>query len=278
MPASEKFRQHAVAYSEPETGTSRFHIHTISQKTGKHQLGTVADSVDGAVLDDKTLVRSQESLEGRNDPAQVRLVARIVHGPLRIEDIVQGDHLLRLVHGTAANTSQLLHVSSHTKKKTQVHAKSTNIGSSLAADPENTQVAVIVKLNELALVNGSDTQLTLDGRDQGRTLEQSTSKGLECASELRLAARQLVVEADDANVFLSGTLLRFDETGGTVNADNQASSDLGIEGTTVSSLLRTISNKKNGELARAKIGCQSKKGFLILTFDKWPCMHQSIPS
>jgi len=110
-------------------------------------------------------------------------------------------------------------------------------GTSLAADPEDTEVAVVVELDDLALVDGTDTQLALDGRDQGRTLEESTSEGLESAGELGGATRQLVVEADDSNIFLSGALLGFDEASGTVNAHNQASCDLGIEGTAVTGLL-----------------------------------------
>ena len=136
---------------------------TISKETGKHQLGTVADSIDGAVLHNETLVRRQERLEGRNDPAQVRLVAGVVHGPLGIENIVQGNQVLGLVHGTRSHTSQLLHVSSNTEEQTQVHTQSSDIGTSLAADPEHAQASVIVKLDELALVDGSDTQLALDG-------------------------------------------------------------------------------------------------------------------
>lgn len=210
--------------------------HTIAEETGKHELSTVADGVDSAVLDDKTLVRNEKSLERRDDLAEVGLVAGVVHGPLSIQNIVQSNQLLGLVHGTGAHTTQLLHVGTDTEQQTQVHTQGTDISTSLAADPENTEVAVVVELDELALVDGSDTELTLDGRDQGRALEQSTSQGLEGAGELSLATGQLVVEADDSNVFLSGTLLRLNETGSAVNADNQASSDLGIEGTAVTSL------------------------------------------
>jgi len=127
-------------------------------------------------------------------------------------------------------------VAADTEKKTQVDAESSDIGTGLAADPEDTQVSVIVELDELALVDGSDTELTLDGRDQGGTLEQRTGESLESAGELSLATGQLVVEADDSHVLLSSTLLGLDETGGAVNADNQAARDLGIESTTVTSL------------------------------------------
>jgi hypothetical protein len=33
---------------------------TVSQETRNHELGTVADSVDGAVLDDDTLVADEQ--------------------------------------------------------------------------------------------------------------------------------------------------------------------------------------------------------------------------
>lgn len=209
---------------------------TIAEETGKHELGTVADGVDGAVLDDKTLVGGQESLEGRNDLAEIRLVAGVVHGPLGVKNVVEGDELLGLVHGTGADTAQLLHVAADTEEETQVDAQGTDVGTGLAADPEDTQVAVVVELDELALVDGSDTELALDGGDQGRALEEGTGQGLEGAGELGLAAGELVVKADDGNVLLTGTLLGLDEAGGAVDADNQAAGNLGIEGTTVTSL------------------------------------------
>lgn len=127
----------------------------------------------------------------------------------------------------------------NTQQKTQVHTQSSNVGTSLAAHPEDTQVAVIVKLNQLALVDGSDTELTLDGRNQRRALEQGASKGLEGTSELSLATRQLVVKADDGNILLSGSLLRLDQSSRSVDTDDQAARDLGIEGTTVTSLLNS---------------------------------------
>lgn len=127
-------------------------------------------------------------------------------------------------------------MTTHTQKKTQVHTQSSNVGTRLAAHPENTQMSVIVKLDELALVDGSDTELSLNGRDQRRALEESTSEGLEGTSELGLATRQLVMETDDSHVFLSSTLLGLDETSSAVDTDDQASSDLGIEGTAVTSL------------------------------------------
>ena len=210
---------------------------TVSKKTRKHQLGTVADGVDSAVLDDQTLVRGQEGLKRRDDLAEVRLVASVVHLPLSVENVVKSDKALRLVHSTTANTSKLLHVATDTEKETQVNTECSDVGTSLTADPEDTEVSVVIELDELALVNGSDTELTLDGRDQRGTLEERTGEGLKSAGELSLATGQLIVEANNSNILLSGTLLGLDKTSGAVNADNQATGNLGIKSTAVTCLL-----------------------------------------
>lgn len=109
----------------------------------------------------------------------------------------------------------------------------TDVGTSFARHPEDTELSLVVELVRLAFVDGSDTELSLDGRDERGTLEQSAGQGLKSTGELLLAARKFVVESDDGNVLLSGTLLRLDEACGAIDADNQASSDLGIEGARV---------------------------------------------
>ena len=67
-------------------------------------------------------------------------------------------------------------------------------------------------------MDGSDTELALDGGDQGRPLEQGTGQGLEGAGELGLAAGNPVVESDDADVLLTSTLLGLDQSSGAVDA------------------------------------------------------------
>jgi hypothetical protein len=131
-------------------------------------------------------------------------------------------------------------VGTDTEEETKVNTESTDVGTSLTADPEDTKVTLVIELVELALVDGTDTELTLDSRDERRTLEERTSQGLQSAAELSLATGNLVVETNDTDVLLTGTLLGLDQTGGTVNADDQTSSDLGIKGTTVTSLLGSI--------------------------------------
>ncbi|KAL3706758.1 hypothetical protein TMatcc_007771 [Talaromyces marneffei ATCC 18224] len=85
----------------------------------------------------------------------------------------------------------------------------------------------------------SDTELTLDGGNQRRTLEEGSSQSLEGASELSFTTGNLVVETNDTHVLLSGTLLGLDETGCTINADNQTTGDFGVEGTTVTGFLNS---------------------------------------
>ena len=210
-----------------------------AEETGQHELSTVADGVDRAVLDDDALVAGEETFKGRDDVTEVRLVAVVVVEPLGVENIVESDQVLSLIHGTRPHAAQLLHVGANTEQKTQVNAKSTDVGTSLAADPENTKLPLIVEFVELALVDGTDTELALDGGDERGTLEERTGEGLESARELSLTTGELVVKADDADVLLTSTLLGLDETCSTVNADNQTSSDLGVESTGVTSLLNT---------------------------------------
>jgi hypothetical protein len=89
-------------------------------------------------------------------------------------------------------------------------------------------------------VDGSNAELTFDGGDERWALKQSTSEGFERASELGFTARELFVQTNDTDILLSGPLLRFYETGCAVDADNKASSDLGVERSTVASLLYPV--------------------------------------
>lgn len=101
-----------------------------------------------------------------------------------------------------------------------MNTKSSDVCSCLAADPEDTEMSIIVEFVKLTLVYRPDTELTLDSRDQWRSLEKCTGQRLKGSSELSLTTRDLVVEADHADVFLSSTLLRFNQTSGTVDTNN----------------------------------------------------------
>ena len=136
---------------------------------------------------------------------------------------------------------------SDTQQQTQMNTQGSDVGSSLTRDPKDTEVSFLVVLEHLGFVDRSDTELTLDGRDQRRSLEEGSGEGFETPSESLLAIGNGVVESDDTDVFLSCTLLGFDESGGSVDTDDQASSDLGIEGTGVTSLLTSKDSLHPGD-------------------------------
>lgn len=157
---------------------------TITKKTRQHELGTVADSVDCGILDHNPLVANQQCLQGLNDVTEVLLVTLVIPHPLGIQNIVQSDQVIRLGHSTGAHTTELLHVSTNSEKETKMDAKGSDVGSGLAGHPEHGKVAVIVELhkllvqvnttrkakctylNELRLIDGSNSENTLDGRNQ----------------------------------------------------------------------------------------------------------------
>ena len=76
---------------------------------------------------------------------------------------MHGHHRLVFLEGTATNTTQLLHVSTASKQVANVHTESTHISASFAADPKDAHITLIVILNELSLVDSSDSELFLDG-------------------------------------------------------------------------------------------------------------------
>jgi hypothetical protein len=126
-------------------------------------------------------------------------------------------------------------VGADTKEHTEVDAEGTDVGTGLDVHAEDGESASLVKVEELRRVDGTDTELTLDGRDEGRALEESTSESLETADNVGLL--DLAVEAGDGDISLTGTLLGLDETRRAVKAHDQAASDLGVKGTRTTSLL-----------------------------------------
>lgn len=108
----------------------------------------------------------------------------------------------------------------HTEQKTKMHAKRTDVCSSFAAHPENAQLPLVVKFVQFAFVDSSNTELSLDGGDEGRPLEEGTGENLQGTGELCLAAGELFVKSNDADILFSSTLLRFDKTSRAVDTDD----------------------------------------------------------
>ena len=127
-------------------------------------------------------------------------------------------------------------MSAASEQVTQVDTLGTDVGTSLAREPEDSQVTLVVVLDELSLVDGAHTELLLDSRDKGGSLEAWASQGVEGLLEL-LHVVELGVELHDGNVLLTSGLLGLDESGGVVDANDEATSDLGVQSTGVTSLV-----------------------------------------
>jgi len=197
----------------------------VTQEARDHELRTIANRIYGCILDNEPLVCAKQGLKRLDNLAEKSFIAVVIILPLGIENIVQSNKTpIVLRHNTATNTAQLLHVGADTQQKTKMDTQSTNISTGLARDPENTEMTLVIKLKQTALVDRADTELALNSRNQRGTLEQCASQGLKGLSKSRLAAGNSVVEANAADVFLARTLLGLDETRGAIDADNLSKS------------------------------------------------------
>ena len=86
--------------------------------------------------------------------------------------------LLKLSSGSPSQEQLLhLHMGAHTEQQPQVHAQRPDVGASLAGHPKHHQVALLIKLYQLAAEDGANPQLPLHRGDEGRPLEQGTCSG-----------------------------------------------------------------------------------------------------
>jgi hypothetical protein len=123
-------------------------------------------------------------------------------------------------------------VSTAAKNIADVNAKSSDVGTSFTRHPEDTHISLLVVVEELALVNGTNTELFLDCRDQRRSLEDWANQARESLLNL-LNLLDVLVKLDNCDVLFTSRLLSLDKTGGIVNAGNEATCDFRIEGTRV---------------------------------------------
>ena len=117
-----------------------------------------------------------------------------------------------------------------------VDTEGTDVCASLAAYPEDAHVALVIVLDQLSLVDGPNTELLLDGRDERGPLEARTLERVKSFLKL-LDLIEALMQLDNSNVLFTSGLLSFDESGSVVNADDKAASDLRVKGTRVASLV-----------------------------------------
>lgn len=131
--------------------------------------------------------------------------------------------------------------------------ESPNVCSRFAADPKHTKVPFIIELIKLALVNSSNTELTLDSRNQWWALEKGTGQSLKSPSKLGFTTRDLVMKADHTHIFFSRALLRLHQASCPINADDQTAGNLRVKSATMASLFGSILNERT--LSGFSIGC-----------------------
>ena len=208
----------------------------VAEDTGEHELGTVANSVDGGVFDHNTLVADKQGFEWHNNASQIAFVVVLVIVPLSVFNVVHGHHGVVLFKSTTTDASKLLHVSAATEEVANMDTESTHVSASLTADPENSHVTVFVIFNQLRLVDRPDSELLLDGRNKGRSLEAGTFKRVKGLFKLLDLVKRLM-ELDDSDVLFTSRLLGLDQTRRVIDANNEATGDLRVKSTRVTSLV-----------------------------------------
>jgi len=74
-------------------------------------------------------------------------------------------------------------VTANTKKEAKMYTECPDVSTGLARDPENSEVALFIELQQLRFMNGAYTKLPFHSRDERRTLEEGSCKGLQSTRE-----------------------------------------------------------------------------------------------
>lgn len=87
-----------------------------------------------------------------------------------------------------------------------------------------THVPFLIVIEQLAVVHGAHSQLTLDRRNERRPLEQSAAQLLQAL--LNLGHRvDLRMQLEHGHVLFAGALLRLHQTRGAIDANDQTAYD-----------------------------------------------------
>lgn len=83
-----------------------------------------------------------------------------------------------------------------------MHTLGSDVGTSLAGDPEDTHISLLIVVKHFAFVDGTDTQLLLDGRDEWGSLEDGSYQTHEGLFYL-LYLFNVLMELEDGNVLFT---------------------------------------------------------------------------
>eukprot|EP00756_Hemistasia_phaeocysticola_P014801 Hpha_TRINITY_DN15360_c3_g9::TRINITY_DN15360_c3_g9_i1::g.90449::m.90449 len=206
-----------------------------AQKSGEHELGSVADGVNGSVLQHKALVAREEHFTGEDYSTEVRIVlVRFVH-PLRVQQIMHRRQPVVFVQETRSRAAQFLHVPPGPEQQAEVHTERPDVGTALAVNFEKPEVPLLVELDELILVDSTHPKLPLHRGDNGGALEHSTLQHFQRTPQLTLL--HCVVQAEHAHVLLTGVLLRLNKSSRAVDTDDERPRHLRVQGPCVPGLV-----------------------------------------
>ena len=118
-----------------------------------------------------------------------------------------------------------------------MNTQSSHVSTSLARNPTDTKVSLLIELNEFDFVNSPDSEFLLDSGYFWRLLEASASQHRESSCNLLFSSINFSVKLENGHVLFSSTLLSLYQSGSIANASNEAASNLRVESARVASLL-----------------------------------------
>ncbi len=70
-------------------------------------------------------------------------------------------------------------MTANTEKEAEMYAKCPDVSTGLTRDPEHSEVALFIELQQLRFMNGAYTKLSFHSRNERRSLEEGSCEGLQ---------------------------------------------------------------------------------------------------
>mmetsp|Transcript_12712 Transcript_12712/g.32400 ORF Transcript_12712/g.32400 Transcript_12712/m.32400 type:complete len:232 (+) Transcript_12712:697-1392(+) len=135
-----------------------------------------------------------------------------------------------------------------------MHTEGTDVGACLTVHPHDGEIALLVKLHQLGLVNCTHTQASFHRCNERRALEERTCQSLNCQLEFLLILHGFM-KTKQSNILLACALLGFHQPSGTINAYNETTSHLRVKGTRMTGFLNTQNSlDPSHNLMRGRVG------------------------
>lgn len=203
----------------------------ISKDTWNHEFSSITDRVDSGVFDDDSLEGDEETFQWEDDSSKIRFVTELFESVLSTLQVVHSDHILVLRHDTRSVSSKFFHMGGNTEFQTDVDTESSDVGTGLALDPKQTESVFFIIFDKSIFIDGSNSEFSLDGSDDGWLLEAWTSKGIKSLDDSCFTSLDLVMESNDTDILFTGLLLSLSQSSSSVNTDDQTARNFRIQST-----------------------------------------------